>query len=106
MVKGDDALEAEELLSNDQRFVIQGWDGQRLVGEAFARTLKLNCPAWDVYLVYDAGVKWMGERAPQPSFWMHQLSAESGADPKLQLKPEKLQKAVEKRLAELAGKAQ
>ena len=29
--------------------------------------------AWDVYLVYPAGVVWTGNRPPKPSYYMHQL---------------------------------
>jgi hypothetical protein len=32
-------------------------------------------PAWDVYMVYDAGQSWpAGAPPPKPSFWQHQLS--------------------------------
>ena len=33
------------------------------------------------------GVKWTGDNPPQPTFWMHQLRAESGADQKACLNP-------------------
>ena len=32
------------------------WDGQRALGSAFAKTLALEGPAWDVYLLYGRGV--------------------------------------------------
>lgn len=95
MVRGDSALEAAALVSPDERFVLQSWDAQRSVGEAFARTLKLNCPAWDVYLLYKPGVRWDEGDAPMPSVWMHQLGDYAGADPTLHLEPAVLKTQVE-----------
>ena len=94
MVKGDSALEAAELVSPDERFILQSWDAKLSVSEAFAKTLKLNGPAWDVYLIYQPGVQWIGENPPVPSFWMHQLEKTSGADPTLHLRPAKLQREL------------
>ena len=58
------------------------WDEKMLVGGQFKKPLKLKdeyLTAWDVYLVYAPGAKWV-ESVPEPSFWMHQLTEkESGA---------------------------
>ena len=48
------------------------WDGDKLTGEEWNKTLDLNRTAWDVYFLYESGSKWDGA-APAPSFWMHQL---------------------------------
>ena len=86
MLDGDDraaaVAQAEEL--NDGR-VDQLWDPDRVMGELSARTLGLSSTAWDVYLVYTAGVTWDSETPPYPAFWMHQLPSEYGADQRLRL---------------------
>ncbi len=99
MVPGDDALAASDLISPDKRLAMQAWDGSRKLGDTFAKALRLNRTAWDVYLVYKPGVQWNEEMPPEPTFWMHQLS--KGADPKLHLDPEKLQAEVQMLLNEL-----
>lgn len=48
------------------------WDGSKLTGEEWNKTLGLNRTAWDVYFLYGSGSQWDGT-APAPSFWMHQL---------------------------------
>jgi len=48
------------------------WDGGKVTGEEWAKTLGINRTAWDVYFLYGSGVEWNGA-APAPSFWMHQL---------------------------------
>lgn len=99
MVPGDDALAASDLISPDKRLAVQAWDGSRKLGDTFAKTLRLNRTAWDVYLVYKPGVQWNDELPPEPTFWMHQLS--KGADPKLHLNPEKLQAEIQTLLNEV-----
>lgn len=91
---GDSFSEAAELLSPDKRFLMQSWDARRAIGEAFSKTLQLKCPAWDVYLLYQPGVRWTGAVPPMPSFWMHQLQPKRGADQKLHLKPKELESEV------------
>lgn len=49
------------------------WDGKRVVGDTFADALGLTGTAWDVYLLYRAGVRWESVVPPAPAFWMHQL---------------------------------
>lgn len=67
--------------------VAQQWDGDRASGKLVAKTLSLKSNAWDVYLLYAPGVKWTGETPPAPTFWMHQLRAETGADQRVCLNP-------------------
>jgi hypothetical protein len=51
------------------------WTGELQLGEAFQAAVPLvNEPAWDVYLLYAAGVEWEGISPPTPSYYMHQLS--------------------------------
>lgn len=70
----------------DQRLV-QQWDGDRSSGNLMAKTLALKGSGWDVYLLYAPGVKWTGDQPPAPTFWMHQLRAEDGADQRACLNP-------------------
>lgn len=50
------------------------WIEGQEVGEMFKPTLGLKDEvAWDVYLVYPAGVEWTASRPPKPSYFMHQL---------------------------------
>lgn len=50
------------------------WIGGQEVGEMFQPALGLKDEAaWDVYLVYPAGVEWNASRPPKPSYFMHQL---------------------------------
>jgi hypothetical protein len=49
------------------------WDGGKVTGEEWAKTLGINRTAWDVYFLYGSESKWEAA-APAPSFWMHQLS--------------------------------
>lgn len=103
MLKNDDASSAalQARTFTDAR-VLQRWDGSRKSGDLFATTLKLNRTAWDIYLVYAPGVTWTGESAPQPTFWMHQLRADSGADQKACLNPAALIAKVRELLARKA----
>lgn len=49
------------------------WDeGGRLMAQ-YTATLKLPEDAWDIYMIYEPGVRWESERPPEPDFWMHQL---------------------------------
>ena len=51
------------------------WTDGLQVGESFQSAVPLvDEPAWDVYLVYAAGVEWEGANPPAPSYYMHQLS--------------------------------
>jgi hypothetical protein len=98
MVAGDSpqAATARAATLSDPRIVAQGWDAGRESGLAFERTLGLTRPAWDVYLVYAPGVRWEGETPPAPTYWMHQLTEDAGADQRLCLVPEVLEREVER----------
>jgi hypothetical protein len=67
--------------------VAQQWDGNKAFGTLLSKTLRLERTAWDVYLLYAPGVEWTGDAPPAPSFWMHQLRADTGADQKICLDP-------------------
>ena len=56
------------------------WDPKGQLGKLFSKTLRLRATAWDVYLLYKPGVTWEGSQPPEPTFWMHQLPADMGAD--------------------------
>lgn len=86
----------------EDRRVVQRWDVDSRIGEAFAGSLDLRGTAWDVYLLYAPGVKWEGDAPPAPTFWMHQLPAQTGADSRLCLNPGRLMREVE-RLLEKTG---
>jgi copper chaperone CopZ len=99
MEPGDDppAARRQATTFQDPRLT-EGWDPDRKMGDLFARTLALRGAAWDVYLVYDRGVRWEGSEPPPPSFWMHQLEEAVGADPKLSLDPNRFSSEVLARL--------
>ena len=98
MREGDSPVTAAQQAStvHDAR-IAQGWNENREVGRLFAETLNLRDVAWDVYLTYEPGLRWEGQRPPSPTFWMHQLE---GVDPKLLLceNPARLKTEVEKLL--------
>ena len=71
----------------DDPRVVQHWDGDRVIAKLMAKTLDLKRDAWDVYLLYAPGVQWTGDQPPAPTFWMHQLRADSGADQQACLNP-------------------
>ena len=57
---------------NDSR-VTHYWIDNRDVGKLFQTPIGLTTePAWDVYLLYPAGVTWT-DSPPEPYFFMHQL---------------------------------
>jgi hypothetical protein len=79
----------------DKRVVFEGWDGKKDIGEKFSQTLGLKETAWDIYLVYEPGVKWTDANPPKPTFWMHQL-LDQGADPSLCLNVDRLKQKIKK----------
>jgi hypothetical protein len=100
MLAGDNAAQAlAQAEKVRDRRIVEGWDGAQEAGKLFARRLGLNGIAWDVYLLYPAGVKWESALPPKPAFWMHQLSANSGADQRLCLNPSRLEAELRKLLA-------
>ncbi len=80
----------DEATSFEGLQVIHAWDPKHHLGGLYARTLSLDFTAWDVYFLYAPGVQWEGNEPPQPTFWMHQLPAASGADQALVLYPTRL----------------
>ncbi len=91
----DDASAAtrQSAILQDSR-VTESWDGAREAGALFARRLGLRGTAWDVYLVYGRGARWDSTDPPLPTFWMHQLGDEAGADETLGLDPSRLTREV------------
>jgi hypothetical protein len=67
--------------------VVHVWDPERQVGNLYSKILGLQSTAWDFYFLYPPGVTWDGDEPPKPTFWMHQLPADSGADRDLVLYP-------------------
>jgi hypothetical protein len=67
----------------------QAWDYSRQIGTLFGKTLNLQKTAWDVYLIYArTESNWEGDEIQSPTFWMHQLSSDPGADSSLSLNNE------------------
>jgi hypothetical protein len=65
------ALQAPKLIPDAR--VTHYWIDGHDVGEMFQRPIQLKRePAWDVYLVYPAGVVW-GDEVPVPEYFQHQL---------------------------------
>ena len=51
------------------------WTEEQSLGMAYGKIVKLprgRDLAWDIYFVFDAGVKWE-EAPPMPADWAHQL---------------------------------
>jgi hypothetical protein len=57
----------------------QYWDAHGWLDEAYGRVLRTPGPAWDVYLLYRRGARWIQELPPQPDYWMHQLAGVTNA---------------------------
>ncbi|MGH1366098.1 MAG: hypothetical protein ACRBF0_21240 [Calditrichia bacterium] len=49
------------------------WDAQNIAAKQWQLALQIDQPAWDVYLLYDKGHRWV-QTAEPPDFWMRQLS--------------------------------
>ena len=70
-----DSAEAASLSSGFLRDgrATQFWASTRSVGRSFQAAIGLEGePAWDVYLVYDRGIRWTDE-PPAPTTFQHQL---------------------------------
>lgn len=94
----DTPLAAFEHISSDPR-LLEGWDENRKISDAFKQTLALHRIAWDAYMIYAADVVWNDEKNPPlPTFWMHQLNGDSGADPALTLQEDVFFKAAQDQL--------
>ena len=51
------------------------WDATGFLIRSYQTVLALAEPAWDVYMIYPAGVRWDGTTPPPPAFWMHQIGS-------------------------------
>ena len=99
MVQGDGLENARTGAARFEHLpVSHSWDGDRELGKLYATTLGLNRTAWDVYLLYQPGITWDDETPPSPTFWMHQLGSNFGADPALALNPQRLAEELAKLL--------
>ncbi len=91
MMPGDNVQFADREASTFNGFpVTHAWDQERELGTLYAKTLNLSAVAWDAYFLYAPGIKWEGDKPPYPTFWMHQLPADTGANRDLVLYPTKL----------------
>ncbi len=91
IMDGDNSVAAEEQAA---KFPVDRvghiWDDDETFGNIFAKALNLQGIAWDVYLLYAAGVTWDSDVPPEPTFWMHQLPTKTGTDGRLLLAPGRL----------------
>ncbi|HLL74306.1 MAG TPA: hypothetical protein VK421_03505 [Pyrinomonadaceae bacterium] len=53
------------------------WDGDGVLVKAYSRSLRIDGPAWDMFLVFDREAEWKGE-PPAPAFLMDQIGVEGG----------------------------
>ena len=87
--------EAHKLFTKEPR-ATQYWDGNQDLGLTYGKIVELPHNrelAWDIYMVYAAGVEW-NDVPPMPDDWQHQL----GRDER-QLDGDKLRKSIESLLA-------
>jgi hypothetical protein len=84
MLEGDNLSAAEQQADvwRDER-VHQWWDRDKEMSRLWKQSLGLREPAWDVYLLYPAGIRWDTEVPPSPDFWMHQLSGPIATEDRL-----------------------
>ena len=70
----DHVPEASTIIINDR--TQHYWDEEEDLGTAYGNFLELGieAPAWDIYLLYDAGVEWPEGSVPVPVYWEHQMS--------------------------------
>lgn len=80
--KESDVSEAAEILNDDR--ASHFWDEFGTSGIRFQRTLELPSYAWDVWMIYPPGARWIDRDPPAPAYWRHQLQ---GVDPSLRLDP-------------------
>src|SRR5215831_13211525 len=69
------------------------FDAEGRTGSVYSSILHLpsGLPAWDVYLVFGAEVRWEGN-PPAPTYWMHQLGR--AGPPELRLDGQRLERVV------------
>jgi hypothetical protein len=102
VLPGDTLVEAEaQAAFLDGEGIVHLWDTDATVNAQFARALSLTGPGWDLYLLYRVSMQWTEDLPPVPTFWMHQLSPQVGADPSLYLfrSPQRLGKALDELVA-------
>ncbi len=92
MLQEDDeriARQKSEMVQDPR--IMQFWDYERIAARMYGNTLRLaKGVAWDVYLLYSPRMRWENEEnAPEPAYWMHQLTSESSADPNQRLDSER-----------------
>jgi len=51
------------------------WDEDGQLVKEDRDVLKMNEPAWDIYLLYGPDARWVDDRPPVPLYWMHQLGS-------------------------------
>ena len=71
--KRKDAKEATRLVPDSR--VAQSFDPGRVTMKLFQDSLDLSEPAWDIYMIYEPGIRWTAKVPPAPSYWMHQLGS-------------------------------
>ncbi len=95
MMPNDSAEAAEaEATPFEGLQVVHVWDPERQLGDLYAKVLRLHSTVWDFYFLYAPGVRWEGNEPPHPTFWMHQLPAETGASRDLVLYPTRLSQEI------------
>jgi len=57
--------------------VTHHWDGEGALVKAYSRTLRIDGPAWDMFLVFDRDAEWKDE-PPPPTYFMDQIGVEGG----------------------------
>jgi hypothetical protein len=100
-----EALDDSSEMVQDEWRALQFWDPTAESGKRIKRLfdLKIVNPAWDIYMLYPPGIKWEGDNAPTPAYWMHQITfMPGGADERryggLRLDTKRLREEIETRL--------
>src|SRR5258708_7925003 len=74
-----DAPSTDTLRLVPDKRAVHYWDANGVLPRVFQKTLGISPrPAWDVYLIYPAGMKWETE-PPKPVYWQHQLGGVTSA---------------------------
>ena len=66
-----DVPEASRIVAD--RAAAHVWEPALL--SSYRRTLGIDEPAWDIYLIYGPEARWDAEQPPAPAYWMHQLGS-------------------------------
>lgn len=105
ILEHDDEASAAEASSTliDQR-ARHFWNPDRAIGRETARVLRVQDKleiAWDLFLVYGPDASWTAPGMPDPSAWMHRLSAPE--DPRW-MSVERMQRVVNALRPEMPAK--